>query len=215
MNGHVTKFIPSAIGARCNAQPRGERETLGHLVDAQRSEQRPPCRTRRRDFALNSQSQTIRRTMNCQSDNQSGSDFAEVPRGINIEVTGCTSRTNMMDMFADEKEKRVAGGERQDHLPPRTGAEAFRQNCEERYAEKSSGSKTDQCAQLLVRQAERRADGSADEGKYISRDDFPERVGHSGSCDCRRRWMLFEAMVCLDRDVNQFVVAAKQRAVQV
>jgi hypothetical protein len=30
-------------------------------------------------------------------------------RGISVEMTGSASRANMMNMFADDKEKRVAG----------------------------------------------------------------------------------------------------------
>src|SRR2546429_656070 len=78
-----------------------ERETFGNLVDAQSREQRPLCRTGRRDFALDSQSQTVGHTVNCQGDDQRGSDFAEMSRGISVEMTGCTSRANMVDMFAD------------------------------------------------------------------------------------------------------------------
>ena len=60
-------------------------------------------------FALDSQSQTVSRAVNCQGDDQRGSDFAEMLSGISVEMTGRASRANMMDMFADEKEKRVAG----------------------------------------------------------------------------------------------------------
>ena len=93
----------------CADQKAAERETFGNLVDAQSREQRPLCRTGRRRFALDSQSQTVSRAMNCQSDDQRGSDFAEMSRGISVEMTGRASRANMMNMFADEKEKRVAG----------------------------------------------------------------------------------------------------------
>mgnify|MGYP003694369581 CR=1 FL=1 len=65
--------------------------------------------TGRRSFALDSQSQTVGRTVNCQGDDQRGSDFAEMSRGISVEMTGRASRANVMNMFADEKEKRVAG----------------------------------------------------------------------------------------------------------
>jgi hypothetical protein len=58
---------------------------------------------------LDSQSETVSRTVDCQSDDQRGSDFAEMSRGISVEMTGSASRANMMNMFADDKEKRVAG----------------------------------------------------------------------------------------------------------
>ena len=93
----------------CADQKAAERETLGNFVDAQSREQRPLCRTARRCFALDSQSQTVGHAMNCESDDQRGSDFAEMLSGISVEMTGRTSRTNMMKMFADEKEKRVTG----------------------------------------------------------------------------------------------------------
>ena|SRR6185503_12360484 len=93
----------------CPDQKAAERETFGNLVDAQSKEQRPLCSTGRGRFALDSQSQTVCRAMNRQSDDQRGSDFAEMSRGINIEMTGRASRANMMNVFANEKEKRVTG----------------------------------------------------------------------------------------------------------
>ena len=93
----------------CADQKAAERETFGNLVDAQSREQRPLCRTGRRRLALDSQNQTVSRAMDCKSDDQRGSDFAEMSRGISVEMTGRTSRANMVDMFADKKEKRVAG----------------------------------------------------------------------------------------------------------
>src|SRR6478752_3168899 len=50
----------------CADQKTAERETFRNLVDAQSSEQRPLCSTAGRCFALDSQSQTVCRTMNCQ-----------------------------------------------------------------------------------------------------------------------------------------------------
>src|SRR4029077_4426553 len=92
----------------CADQKAAEREALRNFVDAQSREQRPLCSTGRRCFALDCQSQTVGRTVNCQGDYQCGSDFAEMSRGIGVEMTGRTSRANVLNMFADEKEKRVA-----------------------------------------------------------------------------------------------------------
>ena len=92
--------------------------------------------------------------MDCQSDDQRGSDFAEMSRGISVEMTGRASRANMMDMFADEKEKRVAGNQRQQHRPPWACAKTLGQNRKDCYAQKRSGRKTDERAKRPMLKAQ-------------------------------------------------------------
>src|SRR5204863_5103904 len=94
---------------------------------------------------------------------------------IGIEMAGRARRADMMEIFADKEKKRIACGHRQEDCPPWTGAQAFRQNRKEGDAEKSSSREADQRAQLLVRQAEGRADASTGQGKDISRNDLPKR----------------------------------------
>src|SRR5205823_8283938 len=120
--------------------------------------------------------------VNCQSDDQRGSDFAEMLSGISVEMTGRASRANVMKMFADEKEKRVAGNQRQQHSPPRARAKTLGQNRKDCYAEKRSGRETDERAKGLMLKTQRRANRSAGESEDIGGDDLPERVGHLGVC---------------------------------
>src|SRR5262249_25419416 len=100
------------IQSRAN-QKAAERETFGNLVDTESAKQRPLCRIHRRRFNLNSQSQTIGGAVNRQSDDKGGGDLAEVLSGVSIEMAGRASRTNMVNMFAYEKEQRVPSGQRQ------------------------------------------------------------------------------------------------------
>src|SRR6266478_4557804 len=136
-----------------------------------------------------------------------------MPRCIRVEMTGRASRANVMNMFTEKEEKRVASSQRQEHRPPRTATQTFRQNCKDCCTEKRSGCETDQRTEWLVRQLQRRTDPSTDKGESIRRDNLPERVNHLGACASRRRGMIFPAMLCLDGNVNQFVVAAKQRSI--
>src|SRR5437899_6671636 len=126
---------------------------------------------------------------------------------IGIEVTGRASRANMMHMFTDEKEKRISTGQRQEHRPPGTCAETFGQNRKDCHAQKCSGGETNQRAKLFVRELQRRADPSPGNGESISRNDLPERSGHSGAC---HRLVIFAAKMRLDGDVNYFDVRAEQ-----
>src|SRR5918911_572993 len=95
---------------------------------AQSREQRPLCRAICRRVALNAQSQAIGRTVNCQGENQGGSDFAEMSRRISVKMAGRASRTNVMDMFADEKEQYVSGNQCQQDGPPRATPQTLGQN---------------------------------------------------------------------------------------
>src|SRR5437879_1236631 len=104
-----------------------------------------------------------------------------MPCSIRVEMTGRASRANVMDMFADQKEERVPSSERQEHRPPRTRTQTFRQNRKDCDTKKRSGCETDQRTKRLVRELQRRTDPSTDEGESVSRDDLPECVGHLGA----------------------------------
>src|SRR6202035_5083292 len=99
-----------------------------------------------------------------------------MPRCVYVKVAGRASWTNVMDMFADEKEQRVAGSQREEHRPPGRRPETFRKDRKDCYTKKRSGCETDQCAKRLVRQLQRRADPSTGKGEKVSRGDLPERV---------------------------------------
>ena len=60
----------------------------------------------------------------------------------------------MMDMFADQKEKRVARNQRQQHGPPWARAKTLGQNRKDCYAQKGSGRETDERAKRLMLKAQ-------------------------------------------------------------
>src|ERR1041385_3944794 len=116
--------------------------------------------------------------MNGQSNNQSGGDFAKTTRCVSIEMTGRASRTNMMNMFADKKKRRIAEDERQQHRPGGACAKTLRENREQRHAEKGSCRETDEGAKRLVFEMQCCADGSTCNSENVGGDDLPERVSH-------------------------------------
>ena len=138
-----------------------------------------------------------------------------MPRRVCVKMTGRARRTNMMNMFADEKEEGVSGSQRQEHRPPGRRTQTFRQNRKDCYTKKRSGSETDQRAKRFVRELQRRANPSAHKRENVSRDDLPERIGHSRARASCRRGMIFAAVLRLDGNVNQFVVAAQQRSIRI
>ena len=77
-----------------------------------------------------------------------------MPGRICIEMARCACGTNMVNVFADEEEKRVSGSRRQSRRPPISGVQAFRCNRKERYSQKRSGRQTDQRTKRLVLQTE-------------------------------------------------------------
>src|SRR6266404_6959822 len=110
-----------------------------------------------------------------------------MPGCIRVEMTGRACRANVMHMFTDEKEERVPSSQRQEHRPPRTRAQTFRQNRKDCYTEKGSSCETDQRAKRLVLEVQRGADRSTGKGESIRRDNLPERVNHLRACASRRR----------------------------
>ena len=155
-------------------QKAAEREAFGNFVNAESRKERPFCSIRCGSFPLNSQRQPVSRAVNRQCDNQGSSDFAEMPGGIRVEMTGGAGRANMMHVFADEKEERVPGSQTEERSPPRTRAQTFRQNRKDCYPEKRSGSEADQRVKLPVRQLQCRADPAPDKSEGVGRDDLPE-----------------------------------------
>src|SRR6266404_3814215 len=104
-----------------------------------------------------------------------------MPRCIRVEMTGRASRANVMHMFTNEKEERVPSSQRQEHRPPRTRAQTFRQDRKDCHTEKRSGCETDQRTKRLVLEAQRGADRSTGKRESIRRDDLPKCVGHLGA----------------------------------
>src|SRR5437667_9369903 len=121
-------------------------------------------------------------------------------RGVGIEMTRSTRRTNVMDVFTDEEEQGISSRDREQHGPPWSGAQTFRQNREKCHAKERPGREADESAKLLVLQLQRGADPSADQCKSVSGYDLPECINHSGALD---RCVVFAAKMCLDRDVDE------------
>src|SRR5881396_558490 len=136
-----------------------------------------------------------------------------MPCRIRVKVAGGASGANMMNMFADEEKQRISSGQPQYDTPPRTGAQTFGQDGKERDAQKRSGCETNQRTKRLVLEAQRSADRSTGKRENIRRDDLPDYGCHSGPRESRRRGMIFAAKMCLDGNVNQFVVSAEQRSI--
>src|SRR5205823_6859907 len=120
--------------------------------------------------------------MNRQRNNKPGGDFAEMLRGVGIEMTRSTRRTNVMDVFTDEEEQGISSRDREQHGPPWSCAQTFRQNREKCHAKERPGRETDKSAKLLVLQLQRGADPSTDQCKSVSGYDLPECINHLGAC---------------------------------
>jgi hypothetical protein len=89
--------------------------------------------------------------VNRQCYNQRSRDFTKMSRRVCVEVTGRAGGADMMDVFADEEEQGVSSSRRNRYGPPRTVAQTFGQDCEERYTQQRSGCETNQRAKRLVR----------------------------------------------------------------
>src|SRR5689334_13846163 len=96
------------------------------------------------NFAPDSQRNAIARAMHRQSHNQRDRDVRKMSRRILIEVARGASRTNVVNIFANQEKKQIARGGGNAKDPSAHKLERFRSKSEQGDAKQGAGSQANQ-----------------------------------------------------------------------
>src|ERR1019366_8859147 len=88
-------------------------------------------------------------------------EFGQTMRGGLVKMAGRACRTDVVNIFGDEREKEIARSPRQQELPPVQRLQTFRRDAANGDAQQRSRAKADEGTKLFMRPREPRAQCAA------------------------------------------------------